>query len=81
MIYSDNIDVDITNIITEQFTRRFPNGDFYRIKIIRLRQFENWLKLKNIKYSLVKKPIWNSEVTHINMRKEDAVMFKLVFGL
>ncbi len=41
----------------------------------------NWLKERNIKFSLVYVPLWATEPTAINMRREDATMFKLAFDL
>lgn len=43
--------------------------------------YRKWLKENNIKYNLVRVPEWNSYPTGINMRNEDALIFKLTFGL
>lgn len=47
----------------------------------RLNEYVSWLYQNNIKYSLVRNPEWATHPTAINMRNEDALMFKLVFGL
>jgi hypothetical protein len=49
--------------------------------IAELKVYEAWLKEQNIKYSFVKYPQWAPWATGINMRNEDALMFKLRFGL
>jgi len=46
-----------------------------------LRDYIKWLDDRNIKYSMVKKPIWTDMPVAINMRNEDAIMFRLTFGL
>jgi len=46
-----------------------------------LKEYINWLKERNIKFSLVKDPVWWTEPSAINMRNEDAVAFKLRFKL
>lgn len=46
-----------------------------------IKMYEAWLKERNIKYSFVRYPQWISYPTGINMRNEDALMFKLAFGL
>lgn len=46
-----------------------------------LRSYISWLDERLVKYSLVKKPIWTDFPVAINMRNEDAIAFKLVFGL
>jgi hypothetical protein len=74
----DNIDVDISSFPSAEYIARYGNSE--REISLRLRQFETWLKKKNIKYTLIRKPLWG-RVTEINMRTEDAVVFKLVFGL
>jgi hypothetical protein len=38
-----------------------------------------WLKERKIKFSLVFNPVWATDPCAINMRKEDALMFKLAF--
>jgi hypothetical protein len=49
---------------------------------VRLKQLTNWLNKNNIKYSLVYYPYWDrSYPTAINLRNEDALMFKLVHNL
>lgn len=52
-----------------------------RDHIAKLKKYVDWLKERNIKYSFVKYPQWMSHPTGINMRNEDALMFKLAFGL
>jgi hypothetical protein len=53
-----------------------------RVDSIRLRQLTNWLKKNNIKYSYVYWPVWDTSYpSAINMRTEDALIFKLVFNL
>lgn len=68
MLQRDNIDIEV---------------DIYPDKggNARLKKYVNWLYENNIKYSLVRKPEWSTHATAINMRNEDALMFKLVFGL
>ena len=71
MYQSDNIDVELV-----------PSGNGQRDDTIRLRQLTNWLKKNNIKYSLVYFPIWQrNNPSAINMRTEDAIIFKLVHNL
>jgi hypothetical protein len=48
---------------------------------VQLREYETWLKERNIKYTLVYVPIWDTAPASINMRNEDALVFKMVFGL
>lgn len=47
----------------------------------RLKEYEAWLKERNVKYTLVYVPIWDTTPASINMRNEDALIFKMVFGL
>lgn len=47
----------------------------------RLKKYVDWLCENNIKFSMVHTPLWATHATAINMRNEDALMFKLVFGL
>jgi hypothetical protein len=71
MYYTDNINVEL---------KKSEYGD--RVDAIRLKQFVNWLRIRKIKYSLVYKPVWNrNHPWAINMRTDDALVFKLVFGL
>lgn len=51
----------------------------FRYKL--LKEYTDWLKRNNIKYSLVKSPIWINSPTAINMRNEDAIIFRLTFGI
>ena len=47
-----------------------------------LKEYKEWLNENNIKYSLVYSPVWQTSFPYaINMRNEDAIMFKLRFGL
>jgi len=46
-----------------------------------LAMFETWLKENNVKYSKVYSPQWANFPYALNMRNEDAIMFKLRFGL
>lgn len=46
-----------------------------------LRNFVEWLDNRNVKYSMVKQPIWNDFPVAINMRIFVAQAFKLAFGL
>jgi len=69
--YRDNIDVKLPMSVYSS-----------REDSIRLRQLTNWLKKNNIKYSLVYWPVWDkSHPSAINMRTEDAIIFKLVHNL
>ncbi len=43
--------------------------------------YTGWLKDRNIKYSEVREPSWSMNATALNMRNEDALLFKLTFGL
>lgn len=72
MIESDNIDVKLPIPSTYDSIRE---GNIHR------KQLVAWLKRNNIKYSLVYNPRWSSYPTAINMRKEDALMFKIVHNL
>lgn len=72
MINTDNIDVKLPE----------PNESYgVREARIHLKQLETWLKSRNIKYSIVYYPIWAHYPVAINMRKEDALMFKLIHNL
>lgn len=72
MIYSrDNIDVSIAKSQSE--------FDFQARKT--LTGYKNWLRERNIKFTLVYTPVWDTYPSHINLRTEDAVAFKLRFGL
>jgi 16S rRNA G527 N7-methylase RsmG len=64
---------DNTNIEVDIYPDRGGNE--------RLKQYTTWLKERNIKYNLVRVPEWASHPSHINMRNEDALIFKLTFGL
>lgn len=71
MYHNDNIDVELK-----------PSKYGKRVDVIRLRQLTNWLKERNVKYSLVYWPIWDrSHPSAINMRREDALAFKLANNL
>lgn len=71
MFYTDNVNVELK--------RSFYGS---REDAIRLRQLTNWLRANNIKYSLVYVPEWDrSYPASINMRREDALIFKLVHDL
>jgi hypothetical protein len=69
MIYTDNTNVQIDKV-------REDYGYVERLKI-----YKSWLKERNIKYSLVFEPEWATFPTYINLRNEDALVFKLKFGL
>lgn len=67
--YTDNTDVYISS----------EGG---RDDMLRLLEYKEWLKENNVKYSLVYLPVWSRQYPYaINMRNEDAMMFKLSFGL
>jgi hypothetical protein len=68
MINPDNINIEV-----DIFPVRGGNA--------RLKEYTTWLKERNIKYSLVRDPPWISHPSSINMRNEDAIAFKLTFGL
>jgi len=73
MYSTDNINVKLSK-------SKGLNGN--REDSIRLRQFTNWLKANNIKYSFVYWPVWDTTYpAAINMRTEDALLFKLVHNL
>lgn len=75
MIYTDNVDV-----VLKRHTL-YPDIA-QRMDIIRLKQLRNWLDNRNIKYSLVFEPLWARDYPYaINMRSEDALVFKLVHDL
>lgn len=69
MINPDNVDVKIPPPVA---------GDMREARA-RLKQIENWLKSRDIKYSIVYYPVWAHFPVAINMRKEDALMFKLTY--
>lgn len=72
MIYSkDNFDVFI-NKRTDDFGFNLD---------LALKAYKIWLRERNIKFSLVYIPEWATYPTHINLRNEDAIAFKLRFGL
>lgn len=50
-------------------------------RMARVKRYTNWLDQRNIKYNMVRKPSWSSYATHINMRNEDALAFRLVFNM
>lgn len=52
-----------------------------RLDLATLKRYKIWLRENNIKYSVVRVPLWNPIATGINMRNEDALVFKLIFGL
>ena len=68
-MYTDNINV------------RLRIGLSDRPAIIQLAEYKTWLNENNIKYSYVYSPQWANFPCAINMRNEDAVIFKLRFGL
>lgn len=55
------------------------NSDRRTSELVKI--YTSWLDERNVKYSRVYQPIWNSVPTGISMRNEDAIAFKLVFGL
>ena len=69
MIYTDNTNVGL------------KIGYSDRVAEAQLKEYKVWLIENNIKYSLVYIPQWANFPCAINMRNEDATMFKLVFGL
>ncbi len=64
----DNIDIQV-----DIFPDRGGNA--------RLKMYTDWLKERNIKYTLIKYPNWASHPSAINLRIEDALAFKLTFGI
>ena len=62
-------------------TVKLPFDYINRQTIECLRRYEAWLNERNIKYSLVRNPIWLPYATGINMRNQDALIFKLTFNL
>jgi hypothetical protein len=42
--------------------------------------YVKWCRENNIKYTLIYDPVWNTEPMGINLRNEDALMFKLRFN-
>ena len=56
-----------------RFSKTLSNED--------LRKYKDWLKERNIKFSVVREPLWSAQATGLNMRNQDALMFKMVFGL
>ncbi len=69
MLRRDNVDIDLKNYYPD----RGGNA--------RLKQYTDWLDERNIKYSMVRWPNWATHPTAINMRNEDALVFRLTFGL
>jgi hypothetical protein len=49
--------------------------------LVKIKEYGIWLRDRNIKYSWVKQPEWSAYPTHISMRKEDALLFRLTFDL
>lgn len=71
MFYTDNIDVVL---------KRSKYGQ--QVDDIRLKQLSTWLKKRDIKFSYVYMPIWDQSYPYaIKLRREDALMFKLVHNL
>ena len=68
MCNRDNIDIQV-----DIFPDRGGNA--------RLKMYTDWLKERNIKYTLIKYPNWASHPSAINLRIEDALAFKLTFGI
>ena len=74
MFEKDNIDIPLQQ----------PDSSKYfgiREAAIRLKQLRLWLDRCDIKYSLVYTPTCNYYPASINLRKEDAVIFRLVHDL
>lgn len=69
-------------ISPDNTTIQFPYATF-RLKehLAEVKSYEVWLRERNIKYSFVRQPQWLSYPTGINMRNEDALIFRLTFGL
>lgn len=65
MIYTDNTNVKIDVFMSDAL----------------LKKYKAWLKERNIKFSLVYTPEWATYPSAINLRNEDALVFKLTFGL
>lgn len=59
----------------------FPSYIDEREAFVKLRQYKQWFRERNIKYSLSYTPLWAHIPTHIIMRNEDALIFKLVFNI
>lgn len=64
----DNIDVFIPMLHGREFD-------------LRLKEYETWLRERNIKYTVVYLPLWDTVPSAINLRNEDAIIFKMVFGI
>ena len=73
------IERDNTTVTIAPAQPTFDSTPFDQHK--KLAIYKKWLRENNIKYSLVRSPEWNSYPTGINMRNEDALIFKLTFGL
>jgi hypothetical protein len=69
MMYTDNTDVGLHIGLSD------------RVAEAKLKEYKFWLVDNNIKYSYVYSPQWSNFPAAINMRNEDAIMFKLRFGL
>lgn len=71
MIKSDTITVSLT------FLFDIDQRDAF----IKIKEYEHWLKERNIKYSFVYVPPWHDRPSRVTLRNEDALLFKLAFGL
>lgn len=71
MINSDTTTISITFLF-----------DFdQRTAFIKIKEYKLWFKERNIKYSFVYDPHWHDRPSRITLRNEDALLFKLTFGL
>lgn len=52
-----------------------------RVAFMKMRQYKQWFRERDIKFSLVYNPAWDTTPTAITLRNEDAIIFKLTFGL
>lgn len=68
-MYTDNTDVGLNIWISDRAAES------------KLKEYKSWLVDNNIKYSYVYSPQWANFPAAINMRNEDAIIFKLRFGL
>jgi len=52
-----------------------------RLAFIKIKEYEEWFKERNIKYSFVHVPPWHDRPSRVILRNEDALLFKLTFDV
>lgn len=51
------------------------------LAFIKIREYIDWFKERNIKYSFVHVPPWYDRPSRVILCNEDALLFKITFGL